>query len=280
MEDLDAVKSLVFASPDYHQAYLTIRHDILFMHLQKSYNGLVDTQDAVAAIRSRGMHAVYPSNRESIIALLDAWRRCDEIRHSNLSGDSKILPDMPANVAEVIQLLHLHNAAMFLLDDYCTHAECPQWMESTKWHSEILPLQLSSTEKRRFLRAFYRLQIYGNIFGDIEIPLEGPRPERENEWWDSNWYNTDSTFTNVEFWRLIMAPMAPWEVEELGCFWQHCFNRLAKPYTEVANSILDCETRYQTSFIRELPIHQQPPIDRHYDDTQDLSVHDEAIQTL
>ena len=154
VEDLDTVKSLVFASPEYHQAYLTIRHDILSMYLQKSYNGLVDTKDAIAAIRTRGMYAIYPSNRQSIIALLDAWRRCDEIRHLNLSDDSKILPDRPANVAEVIQLLHLHKTAMFFLDDYCTHAECPQWMESTKWHNEIMPLQLSRTENETLPAGF------------------------------------------------------------------------------------------------------------------------------
>lgn len=278
VEDLDTVKSLVFASPEYHQAYLTIRHYILSMYLQKSYNGLVDTKDAVAAIRTRGMYAIYPSNRQSIIALLDAWRRCDEIRHLNLSDDPKILPDRPANVTEVIQLLHLHKSAMFFLEDYCTHAECPQWMESTKWHNEIMPLQLSRTEKRRFLRAFYRLQIYGNIFGDIDIPLDGQRPEKENVWLGSNWDRTNYTFSDVEFWRLMMAPMAPWEVEELGCFWQHCFNRLAKPYHEIANSLLECETRYQTSFINELPTHEQPPFERYYFDTQDLSVQDEDIR--
>lgn len=278
VEDLDTVKSLVFASPDYHQIYLTIRHEILSMHLQKSYDGLVDTKDAIAAIRSKGMQAVYPSNRQSIIALLDAWRRCDEVRHLNLSDHSRILPDKPANVAEAIQLLHLHNAATFLLDDYCTHAECPQWMDSTKWHSEILPLQLSRIEKRRFLRAFYRLQIYGNIFGDVEIPLDGQRPEKENAWFGSNWDQTNITFSDAEFWRLMMAPMAPWEVEELGCFWQHCFNRLAKPYHEIASSLLDCETRYQNSFINELPTHEQPPFERYYFDAQDLSVEDKAIR--
>ena len=49
------------------------------MHLQKSYDGLVDIQDAIAAIRSRGIYAVYPSNREKIIALLDVRRRSDEV---------------------------------------------------------------------------------------------------------------------------------------------------------------------------------------------------------
>ena len=83
------------------------------MVLQKSYNGLVDTKDAIVAIRSRGMYAVYPSNRQSIIALLDAWRRSDEIRHLNSSDDSRILPDKPAYIAEVIQLLHLHKTAIF-----------------------------------------------------------------------------------------------------------------------------------------------------------------------
>lgn len=43
-----------------------------FMLLQKPYDSLVDIQDATAAIRSKGMYAVRMSNRERIVALLDA----------------------------------------------------------------------------------------------------------------------------------------------------------------------------------------------------------------
>lgn len=266
IDDPGAVKSLVSASPEYHQAYQIIRHDLLFMHLQKSYDGLVDIQDAVAAIRSRGMYAVYPSNREKIIALLDARRRSDEIRHLKYS---RILPDMPASVDEIIQLLHLHNTAMFLLSDYGTNAECPKWMEPSEWHSEILPLQLSRLEKRRIIRAFYRLQIYGNIFGNIELSLGAQQPpEKENEWQGNNWDTTNYKFTDEEVWSLFMAPMAPWEVEELGCFWKYCFNRLEKPYMEIADSLLNSGTM----FISELPTHEQPPFKRYYYDTDDLHV--------
>ena len=277
VDELDSIKSLVFASPKYHQAYQIIRHDILIMHLQKSYDGLVDIQDAIAAIRSRGMYAIHPSNRERIIALLDARRRCDEIRKLNLSY-SQTLPDKPANVDEIIQLLRLHNVAMFFHDDFCKNAECPQWKEPLLWRSETLPLQLSRTEKRRFIRAFYRLQMYANIFGNIEISLEEKSPKRENRW---NGYNLDRsnfTFTNVDFWRLVMSPMAPWEVEELGCFWQYCFKRLAKSYNEIAESLLKGEARFKTRNIMEFPIHEQPPIQRYFYNVRDLGDHEISIR--
>lgn len=278
IEDLDSVKSLVFASPKYHQVYQINRHAILLMHLQKSYDGLVDIQDAIAAIRSRGMYAIDPSNREKIIALLDARRRCDEIRDLNLSY-SQTLPDKPADVAEIIQLLHLHNAAKFLRDDYCANAECPKWMESEKWHNEILPLQLSRTEKRRFIRAFYRLQIYANMFGNIEIFPGEKLPGRENRWNGDNWARTNFIFTNVDFWRLVMSPMAPWEVEELGCFWQHCFNRLAKPYNEITDSLLESEAKFNAGDTLEVPtLEQLFPIKRYFRTIRDLSIHEMSIR--
>lgn len=75
-----------------------------------------------------------------------------------------------------------------------------------------------------------------------------------------------------------MSPLAPREVEELGCFWQHCLNRLAKPYNEIADSLLNSEIRFKTRHITELPIHEQPSIQCYFYDTRDLSVHESRIQ--
>lgn len=73
VDDPNSLQSLVLASPKYHQVYLSNSSIyILFMLLQKPYDSLADIQDAIAVIRSKGMYAVRMSNRERIIALLDA----------------------------------------------------------------------------------------------------------------------------------------------------------------------------------------------------------------
>ena len=117
IEDLGSLCSLILASPAYHQAYQLVRHELLLVLLEASYDGLVDAADAIATVRSRGLYAIDVSNHERIIALLDERRRSDEIRQLSVSS-AKILPEQPADVDETIQLLHLHSMASFLLEDY------------------------------------------------------------------------------------------------------------------------------------------------------------------
>ena len=269
VQDLSSLRTLVFASPVYYQAYQLVRPELLQVLLEASYDGLVDRADAVAAVRSRGLYAIEISNRERIIALLDERRRSDEIRQLSISP-AKILPDQPADVDETIQLLRLHRMASFLLEDYSRTAKRPEFIESAKWNDQILPLKLSTTEKRRFLRAFYRLQIYGNIFGPIEIPLNAEPPEKENDWshqrgWDPS---PPDTFSEEEVWRLFFATMAPWELEELCCFWLHCYTRWAAPYFEIAYSLLG----RGVLFMSELPEAEIPPIRRRFFDNDDLKI--------
>lgn len=145
-------------------------------------------------------------------------------------------------------------------------------MESAKWNDEILPIKLSKTEKRRFLRAFYRLQIYGNLFGPIEIPLNTEPPETENDWtYKRTWDPDPPIFSEEEVWCLFFATMAPWVVEELCCFWLHCYTRWAAPYFEIADSLLNKDVL----FMNELPAAEQPPVTRRYSDNNDLKIEED-----
>lgn len=131
VSDLGSLHSIVFASPAYHQAYRRARAELLQNILDKEYNGLVDVTDAIASIRSEGLHASLLSNKEGIISLLDTRRRSDEIRRLGLPSAASV-PDTPARIDETVMLLNLHRIATFLLDDYCNFAPCPRWMGQTK----------------------------------------------------------------------------------------------------------------------------------------------------
>ncbi|KAF7174347.1 hypothetical protein CNMCM6106_008586 [Aspergillus hiratsukae] len=268
LQDLDSLRSLVHASPVCYQAYRLVRDEVLLSILRSSYDGHVDISDAVAAVRSRGLYAIKPSNRAKIIALLDSRRRSEEIRHLGLSSGP--FPDQPATVDETIRLLHLHRMATFLLDDYSRTARCPEWMPPEKWKNEILPLRLSRTEQRRFFRAFYRMQIWGNVFGHIELPLDADRPEKENYWFSSR-ERVPLVFEEEEVWRLFFGTMAPWEVDEIACFWRHCYHRWEEPYFEISDSLLS----YGVTFMSDLPPDEQPPLNRHWYDCDDLRIRED-----
>ncbi|PWY65693.1 hypothetical protein BO70DRAFT_346198 [Aspergillus heteromorphus CBS 117.55] len=272
--DLVSVRSLILASPIYHEAYRLVRHELLKEHLRRYYDGLIEIQDAIAAVRSRGLYANTASNKPKIIALLDAWRRSDEIRRLRLSPHG-ILPEQPSDVNETIKLLQLHKMANFILDDYSKTANCPEWMDGDRWKNEILPLSLSITEKRRFFRAFYRLQIYGNIFGAIERAVDSEWSLEDNSWHDGD--NKNKAFSPEEAWRLLFSTMAPWEVEEFGCFWKHCFNRYNQPYSEVCENL----QQFGVMFFSDIPEDQRPPDISHYDDVDDVAMNEsECRETL
>lgn len=226
VSDLQSLRSIVLASPACHHAYRRARDELLQNTLYKEYNGLVNVTDAITAIRSKGLHASLPSNKERIISLLDTRRRSDEIRRLGLPS-AAIAPDTPASVDETIQLLDLHRMAIFLLNDYCSFAPYPKWMDQTKWENEVLPLNLSKTEKVRWLRGFYRLQIHANIFGPMEFSVHECSAWKSDDW-------VDKMFTLEEAWRVFFGTMAPWEVAELGCVFQYLHERYIEPYNEIA----------------------------------------------
>ncbi|GFF44548.1 hypothetical protein IFM58399_07318 [Aspergillus lentulus] len=277
IDGLDSLRSLVCASPTYHRAYQLVRQELLYVLLQSSYDGLVDMADAIAAVRSRGLYAIKTSNRAEIIALLDSRRRSEEIRRLGLS--TWPFPDEPADIEEIIQLLHLHRVAHFLLDDYTRTATRPAWIDLEKWKDEILPLTLSRMEQRRFLRAFYRMQIYGNIFGHIAIPLGADNVEEENDWFADDRGRTP-TFTDEETWRLFFGPIAPWEVEEFSCFWQHCYNRWEEPYLEISKT-LAAYAADGVIWFSDLPPEERPPLNRLGLDVDHMHIHQaEQRETL
>lgn len=249
ISDLHSLRAIVLASPAYHQAYRPVRGEILRDLLYKEYNGLVNVPDAVTAIRSKELHASLPSNKERIISLLDIRRRSDEV------------PETPVSIDETIQLLHLHRIAIFLMDDHCTFAPRPGWMDQTKWKTEILPLRLSETEKVRWLRGFYRLQIFANIFGPIEFPVHEFNAEKRDGW-------DGKTFTMEEAWRVFFGTMAPWEVVELGCVFQYIQERYTEPYYEIAENL----SQYGRVTMSSLPEDVQVPIGCIQWDATDLTL--------
>ena len=249
ISDLHSLRAIVLASPAYRQAYRPVRGELLRDILYKAYNGLVDVPDAITAVRSKGLHAYLPSNKERIISLLDDRRRSDEV------------PDTPVSIDETIQLLDLHRIAIFLLNDHCTFAPCPGWMDQTRWKkTEILPLRLSRTEKVRWLRGFYRLQIFANIFGPIELPVHECNAGKRDDW-------NGKAFTMEEAWRVFYGTMAPWEVTELGCVSQYIQERYTEPYNEIAEHL----SQYGRVTMSSLPEDVQVPIGCRQWDATDLA---------
>ncbi|KAL4871163.1 hypothetical protein BDV12DRAFT_164876, partial [Aspergillus spectabilis] len=242
--DLHSLRSIALSSRFFFQAYLLVRNEALQNVLNTQYDGLVDITEAIAAVRSKRLHASRKEDKESIIALLDARRRSDEIRCIKKQSSATLpLPYRPTDLKELLELLELHQIAVSLLNDFSQNASRPHWIGPATWSSGILPLELSKTEKKRYFRAFYRLQTYGNLFSAGENPVDIPSPGYPRYW--------DKCFSEDEVWRLFFGPFAPWEVEELGCLWQYFHDRNGERYYEIANDLM----QYGRNPVSILPEH-------------------------
>lgn len=201
--DRVSLKSAVLSSPTIHQAYLTVREQVLSCILQKQYGELWG--GAIAVIRFRGLF--FEHHREAI-ALLDTWRRSKEICELAL-GALRI--DKPSDMEEILALFQLEKVLQFFLKDYTTNPPRPEWIELDRWE-RMLPIELSDDERHRFFRALCRLQTHSNIFADLEKD-----PENRVSWLDNDWRGPGSE----EAYRVFYGTLPPWEYDEMGCVWAY-----------------------------------------------------------
>ncbi|KAJ5174470.1 uncharacterized protein N7482_000347 [Penicillium canariense] len=237
ISDWESLRSIVLSSPTCHRAYLASRHELLYNILKRQYGQLLDLPEAITAIRSKGLYLHH--NEEEAIALLDRWRRRDEISRWSLTLTE------PIGLEEVIKLLHLHKQLQFFLEDYSTNIPRPSWMDPAQWEHE-LPLKMSDCEKRRFLRALYRLYTHANIFGLPEV-----HPQSNS---------IDNGFDNEQAYRLFFGAMPPWEYQEIGCVWSYLMTQYGSVFNEIShalrNAMRDTESRF---FGDVLPDNECPP---------------------
>jgi hypothetical protein len=127
----------------------------------------------------------------------------------------------PADVNEIVYLLHLHEVAVWFVQGLCetTTMINPCFVAKKSW-SKQYPLKLSDEEKRRIFRGFYRLQIWSNLF------------RRAADQDDSGFsWNIDLTANEVV--SLFILTMPPWEIDEIGCVFFTLRNRLEADWEEI-----------------------------------------------
>ncbi|KAJ5249680.1 hypothetical protein N7489_000090 [Penicillium chrysogenum] len=226
--DLASLKSIVLSSPIFHQAYLPVRQEALCGIVKNQWGVLL--ADAIAATRSRGL--LFSTHKHEAIALLDTWRRKEEIR--DLSLGSSIPIDEPNSLEEILHVLYLHKVFRFFLCDFAKNFPRPPWMESDEWETSVIPIELSQTEKHRILRALCRLQTYQNIFGSPES-----RDEEvcKNNYWTDNVKPSEPC--HKEAYRVFFVPMPPWEFHEIGCVWKYFTTKFDPIYKEMTASLRD-----------------------------------------
>ncbi|KAJ5585230.1 uncharacterized protein N7459_005030 [Penicillium hispanicum] len=286
VSDSDTLQSLVLASPGYYQAYLAVRPELLESLVKRQYTGFLDLAEALAAVRSQGVH--FSSRREDAIFLLDRWRRRNEIHVLSQSFSGLSLE--PDGVEETTKLLHFHKVLSFFLEDYSLNAPSPPWIPSTQWENEYLPLNLTPLEKCRFLRAICRFQILKNIFGDpvYEVELEDNNPYGDKMDWQIGDGDRKAPASIRRPWliqqqayRLFYAVMPPWEYEEMGSVFGYLISKIKAIVEEISDDLRRLSKNTPCKYFWDiLPKEQRPPPGCEIDKESDLLHFDQHFKGL
>lgn len=252
--DQASLKSIVFSSPVFHQAYIAVRQPLLCSILKTQYGSLLDLSEVITAVRSEGLS--FNSHKEDAISLLDTWRRRNEITElSHAKSNQKNDFD---GLEETIQVFRLYQELNYFLEDYAQNAPRPTWIQPRQWEDEKLTITLSLIEKSRFLRALCRLQVFANIFGLPEMDLD--LSSKDEYWMEvTGWENENEAYS------LFYGTIPPWEYEEMGCVWSYLMTKYEPISKEISDDLrkLVNDTAGCFLFWQILPEDQRPPIGCH-----------------
>ncbi|KAK4446535.1 hypothetical protein QBC34DRAFT_383161 [Podospora aff. communis PSN243] len=192
IDDLEDLKALVFASPAYHQQYLLDRGQYLSQKLKTTLGStLVDAYALQRCITNRlttatAIRAFYPSY----------------VDLRALAKDSRFHLEDHTTEQDCIDMAGLYLAWMRSVPEMFANLFLQNLMPSGG------PINLSSTERARLLRASYRFQLYAVLFGATPLPDAPTVPHekpRASEFWLSD------RETMKDFLRIF----PPWEIEEI-----------------------------------------------------------------
>jgi hypothetical protein len=207
-----------------------VREELLYEILKGNYGEFLDLSEAIIAIRSKELWLAH--HEKQAIALLDRWRRREEIRQSYPALAAELY--QPGDVEEIVKLLRFHKILQFFFEDYTINMPRPSWIEPARWQQE-LPLTMSDVERCRFMRALCRLQIYSNIFGP---PRDRKRPRVPA----SNFSSDEKSF------RLFLGAMPPWEYHEMGCVWSYLQTKYDPVFQKISTEFRDAMINNQGRF--------------------------------
>ena len=192
MSSIDTLKNIVQASPDYHQAYLRAREEILHsITIRILYDSGVSTLDAWTTVNAPQIDLNVDHRREMIIQYLQRYGDC--------MTDGR--PRFTVN--ESLDVLSLHHKIEVLIGGYCRDKLTKNQLSG----EEHVFREASLSELHRLYRAFYRFEIYCRIFCGTKGHLEGR----------GRAYPPSEDFDEVDVAEIFLGLFPVHEVEELAC---------------------------------------------------------------
>lgn len=193
MLGLEELRTLVFASPVFHQQYLLDRRYLLCKCLETTLRSI--TVDACAVYQSGLASFSDTYTKEKVTQFLKSYH------HRRSSAQYSIFTENLAE-DEVIGIVAFHSSIVKPLAQHYTSWALANLANETDLQSHE---PLSKTEETRVVRALYRFQLCCNLFG-----VDRHKTSRQL------WVN----FQSVDILKIFICIFEPWQVEEIACIYR------------------------------------------------------------
>ena len=207
IDDVTSLKSLIHASPRYHSTYLTQRHAVFESVLFNSIHPDV-LYDAFAAV---------DSNTTLSSDVKDRATRVKTFLSEYKDNRHKWTPPEHLDLGRLSGLARLQNQVQNATEDLCRVASSSHPFTGTQVQHGG---PLSANESRRFQRAFYRFEIFCNLFRNWKSP---PADESLSDA-SNRGRESSSGLDSMEKSSRFLGLFNPWEVEELACVRDYFYN--------------------------------------------------------
>ncbi|PYH66547.1 uncharacterized protein BO88DRAFT_468920 [Aspergillus vadensis CBS 113365] len=195
--DLEGLKSLVQASPVYHDQYLLDRRRLLLKCLATTLGSIFF--EACIVQETSSVSFSQTRNHDRIHDFFGSLtKRRFSARHSDLTAGLELKD-------AVDMVFFYHSVLKPLTEHYFVWALRNLAIESEA-HTKI-DEALSESEEHRIIRALYRFQLCSNVFG------VGPNKD------ELDLFRIDFQLSDSEILKLLEDLWEPWELEEINCIY-------------------------------------------------------------
>ena len=205
--DIGSLRNLIRASPRYCSTYLSQRHAILKQVLFNSIppDVLYDAFSAIDSIKI--MTSEMQDRAARVRTFLSDYKD---------TRDEWAPPEL-LDLETLYSLARLQNHVQHTTEDLCRVAISSHPFPGTQIvHGE----ELSINERRRLYRAFYRFDIFCNLFRNWETPPDDELLSNASYRHHENEFELEPLEKSSRF----LSQFNPWEVEELACVREYFFN--------------------------------------------------------
>jgi hypothetical protein len=206
--DLEALRSLVRASPVYHQQYLLSRERLLRQCLEVTLGSL-----------SRGAFAVQKSSHKSFSETRTIDKVARLLDSHKASSNHYLIPREESSLDDLIKMANFHRLLIRPLVQHYT-----DWaLRHVVKDAEVLQIEyklskieepLNKAKELRVMHSLYRFELFCNLFG------LGP-------------HRLDSELDSLDICMLVAASFEPWELKEVSCIHTFTVSKCQNIFDEV-----------------------------------------------